>query len=167
MMTDHFTRDRIVVGSLCYILRGAGAEREVLLLKRARMPQQGLWSAPGGKMELGESPDECVIREIYEETGLTLHKPHLRAVLTVVDQEYPMHWLLFVYRAEAFSGDVKVLDTEEGELRWIRLSEIAAFPRPHSDMQHWEHVMSDSSAVWRGKFLYDTPINLLEEIRYE
>ncbi|MEQ8672595.1 MAG: NUDIX domain-containing protein [Aggregatilineales bacterium] len=165
-MTEHFTRDRIVTGSLCYVLRGEGENREVLLLKRSRLPQQGMWSAPGGKMELGESPDECVIREIHEETGLTIRTPTLRAIVTVVDQDYPMHWLLFVYRVEIFEGEVKLLDTEEGELCWIRLSAIADYPRPHSDQQHWEHVMGDSSDVWRGKFVYDTPVNLLEEIRY-
>ena len=166
-MTGHFTQDRIVTGSLCYILRGEGESREVLLLKRSRLPQQGMWSAPGGKMELGESPDECVIREIHEETGLTISTPTLRAIVTVIDQDYPMHWLLFVYRVETFSGDVKRLDTEEGELRWIPLSEMANYSRPHSDLQHWEHVMSASGAVWRGKFVYDTPVNLLEEVRYD
>ena len=64
--------EHIVVGSLCYVFR----DDSVLLLKRANPPHVGLWSPPGGKMEHGESPQACCIREVYEETGLTIHNPN-------------------------------------------------------------------------------------------
>jgi 8-oxo-dGTP diphosphatase len=163
--TNTFPTDRIVTGSLCYIFRKEDdGSQSVLLLKRARPPQQGMWSAPGGKMEQGESPDECVLREIREETGLTIANPQLRAISTVYDVEYPIHWLLFIYRAYDFTG-APIL-TEEGELRWIPLADLTQYPRPYADQQHWAHVLSDDPAVWRGKFVYDTPHTLISETRY-
>lgn len=163
-MSDPFPKDRVVVGSLCYVFRGDDNNREVLLLQRTRPPQQGMWSAPGGKMELGESPDECVIRELQEETGLTVNDPQLRAIVTVFDADYPIHWLLFVYRTEVFTGEL--ITTEEGELRWIRLSDIDDYPRPYGDQQHWAHVLSGDPTIWRGKFVYQTPHTLIDEVLY-
>lgn len=159
-----FPKDRIVSGSLCYVLRGEADQRSVLLLRRERPPQQGRWSAPGGKMHLGESPDDCVIREIHEETGLTIVRPDLRAIVTVYDAAWPIHWLLFIYRAERFSGVLRPCD--EGELRWIPLAELPGYPRPEADLQHWPHILSADPTVWRGKFVYDTPETLVSVDRY-
>lgn len=152
--------DRIISGSLCYII----LEGAVLLLQRRRPPQVGMWSAPGGKMEQGESPQDCCIREIREETGLTIVRPVLRAIVTVVDVAVPVHWLLFIFRADHAEGEL--MTTEEGELRWIPLDEVATYPRPYSDRQHWTHVLSDAPGVWQGKFVYDTPERLVSEERY-
>jgi len=164
MTPPTFPHDRIVTGSLCYLLQGEGEDRSVLLLRRDRPPQQGLWSAPGGKTEIGESPDDCVIREIHEETGLVIAQPQLRAIVTVFDADWPIHWLLFIYRAMHFSGTLDV--TQEGELRWIRLLDLPDYERPYADLQHWPHILSDDPAIWRGKFVYNTPNTLLEEVRY-
>lgn len=119
-MSDPFPTDRIVTGCLCYVLRkDADGGHSVLMLRRERPPQQGMWSAPGGKMNMGEAPDECVIREVHEETGLHITRPELRAVVTVFDAAWPIHWLLFIYRTSHFSGDLRPSD--EGELRWNRI----------------------------------------------
>lgn len=163
-MTVSFPKDRIVVGCLCYIFQGDGKDRSVLLLRRTRPPQKGMWSAPGGKMELGESPDDCVIRELQEETGLTIDSPQLRAIVTVFDADYPIHWLLFVYQAEAYTGELIL--TDEGELRWIQLCDLNKYPRPYGDQQHWAHVLTDDPTIWRGKFVYDTPHTLIDEVLY-
>lgn len=164
MSVDPFPRDRVVVGSLCYLFSGSGADRAVLLLRRARPPQQGLWSAPGGKMHFGEAPDECVVREFLEETGLHLQQPQLRAIVTVVDTAWPIHWLLFIYRAEQHTGTLAT--TDEGELRWVPLDALADYPRPYADQQHWPHIQQEDPTVWRGKFVYDTPDRLTGEVRY-
>lgn len=150
----------IVTGSLCYIFR----DDKVLLLKRNRPPHIGFWSPPGGKMEHGESPQECCIREIREETGLTIEKPTLRAMLTSVDIAYPVHWHLFIFRAENPRGEL--IETPEGELRWIGLDELARYNRPYTDVQSWPAIVDVSAPFWQGKIVFDTPDNLLEEIIY-
>lgn len=152
--------EHIVTGSLCYIFHND----QVLLLKRNRVPHIGLWSPPGGKMEHGETPQECCIREIYEETGLTIQNPVLRAVQTSIDVAYPVHWLLFIFRTENPSGALQ--ETPEGELRWIGLDDIARYNRPYTDTQYWPALVDPSAPIWQGKYIYDTPDNLLEEYVY-
>lgn len=159
-MTNPFP-EKVIVGSLCYVF----CDDSVLLLKRARPPHQGLWSPPGGKLELQESPQECCVRELREETGLTVHLPVLRVVQTVIDVAYPVHWLLFVFRADDATGELQ--STPEGELRWIPLGELDNYNRPHTDRQYWPHIINHQPGLWQGKFVYDTPDTLVAETRYD
>ena len=147
---------QIIVGSLCYVFR----DDAVLLLKRERPPHQGLWSPPGGKLELGESPQDGCVRELCEETGLSVNQPVLRAIQTVIDVAYPVHWLLFIFRADDAIGELQ--PTPEGELRWVPLADLEQYDRPHTDRQYWDHIVNQQPGIWQAKFVYDTPANLLE-----
>jgi 8-oxo-dGTP diphosphatase len=158
-MTKSFPTDRIVSGSLCYIVR----DDQVLLLRRNRPPHVGLWTPPGGKMHIGESPHECAVRELFEETGLTIIQPTLRAIVTVVDIAYPVHWLLFIFRADEASGDL--IASPEGELRWVDRNAVEQYPRPAADSHYYPHVMGDGP-VFVCKYIYDTPNKLTETVAY-
>ncbi|MEZ4668477.1 MAG: 8-oxo-dGTP diphosphatase [Anaerolineae bacterium] len=150
----------IINGALCYIIHN----EQVLLLQRSRPPHVGLWSAPGGKMEHTESPQETVVREIFEETGLTVHDPVLRALQTSVDKFYPVHWMLYIFVATAFNGELKT--TAEGVLQWHNVPSVAHLARPYPDTCYWQHIISHQPGIWQGKFVYDTPEKLLEETVY-
>jgi len=154
-----FPSDRVITGSLCYVVQ----DGQVLLLKRERPPHVGLWSPPGGKMEHGESPQECARREIFEETGLTLGEPRLRAITTVIDVALPVHWLLFVFRADGCTGELNT--SAEGELRWIPLNAVDDYPRPEADSMVFPHVLTDGG-VMQVKFMYDTPARQVEMVEY-
>ena len=160
-MNSPFPSDRIVTGSLCYVIRDGC----VLLLKRRRPPHIGLWTPPGGKMMMGESPQECAIREIFEETGLVIAQPQLRAILTAVDTAWPVHWLLFVFRADDAQGEITASDMPEGELRWIELRALQEYPRPLADCESFPSVMADGP-LFQGKYVYDTPQNLSSNMLY-
>jgi 8-oxo-dGTP diphosphatase len=142
---------RFVVGSLCYIFY----EQQVLLLRRANVPHQGLWTAPGGKMEHSESPHECCIREIQEETSIHIVSPKLCAIQTVVDVDISIHWQLFIFRTTLTKKIIPKHqpDHEEGELRWFALDELADLDRPYTDKQHWAHLMNNQPSLWQGKFV--------------
>jgi len=106
--------------TLCYITRGD----EVLMLHRTKKkddPNEGKWIGIGGKFMENESPEECMLREVYEETGIKLTKWKYRAVITFVpdncEGEY-MH--LFTAEADSFEFS----DCTEGELRWIDKDKI-------------------------------------------
>lgn len=150
----------IINGSLCYIFHG----EQVLLLKRNRAPHIRLWSAPGGKTEHGESPQETAIREIHEETGLTIHHPILRALQTSIDIYYPVHWMLYIFVATSFEGNI--IKSDEGILQWHPVDTVPQLERPYPDTLYWNSLINKKSGLWQGKFVYNTPEHLLEEVIY-
>jgi 8-oxo-dGTP diphosphatase len=156
------TTKRMINGALCYIIH----REQVLLLKRARPPHIGLWSPPGGKMEHGESPQECCTREIYEETGLIVHDPMLRGIQTVINTAYNIHWLLFIFCAYDYKGSLLPPETEEGELRWIPLAELEQYQRPYADTRYWPYITTHNSGIWQAKYIYSEPGKLVSEELY-
>ncbi|MDQ7037004.1 MAG: NUDIX domain-containing protein [Anaerolineae bacterium] len=118
----------------------------------------------GRQTEHGESPQETVHREIYEETGLTIKNPVLRALQTSVDIHYPVHWMLYIFVATDFSG--QLMTTTEGILQWHALQDVPQLKRPYPDTLHWEGIINEKQGLWQGKFVYDTPEKLLEETIY-
>ncbi len=86
---------------------------------------QDKWIGVGGKFEFGESPEECVIREVQEETGLTLTGYHYRGIVTfVADQALTEYMHLFT--ADAWTGELAECD--EGELVWVEKSRVPELP---------------------------------------
>ncbi len=79
-----------------------------------------VYAPPGGKFEEGESPLDCVLREFYEETGLTLKKPKLQGISYWKDMA---EGIIFIYVAEEFEGNLKE-ETEEGCIKWIDLEDL-------------------------------------------
>ena len=96
----------------------AARDGKVLMMHRRKQPNLGQWTAPGGKVELDESPAECAVRELYEETGLVATgRPQLRIIVTETSPLPDWQWLMFIYRVGEFSGELTGCD--EGDLAWI------------------------------------------------
>lgn len=95
-----------------------------LMLHRVKKEQdvnEGKWIGIGGKFEYGESPEECMIREAKEETGLAVTSMKFRGILTFIcDKQDPEY--ICLYTIEGFSGQLKECD--EGELLWVPKDEI-------------------------------------------
>ena len=121
------------IAVLCDLRDGAG---RVLLLKRAKAPNKGLYSPIGGKLEtgLGESPSQCARREILEEAGIDVPIERLRLTLMVSEQAYEgeTHWLMFVYRVEG-AVEVAAGEMDEGELEWVEPGDLEGLPMPETD----------------------------------
>lgn len=88
-----------------------------LMLHKAKGYQEGKWNGLGGKFNPGESPEDCMKREVLEESGLTVIEASLRGFLTFPDFDSQDDWYCFVYTVTKFSGEVKASD--EGRLEWI------------------------------------------------
>jgi 8-oxo-dGTP diphosphatase len=119
-----------VNSTVCYI-RSNG---QTLLQCRAKGgDMQGKWIVPGGKFEPGETPEECVLREVKEETGLDLTEINLRGILTFVRRSETSikTGTCFVFESFDFRGDL--YHSHEGELRWVRDDEIIQFDLPSAD----------------------------------
>lgn len=146
------------LGTLCF-LEAAG---KVLMMKRRKSPNFGQWTAPGGKIEFDESPEDCVIREMKEETGLTIHKPRLAGLVTEVSVRGNYNWLLFVYHCRNFTGDL--IECEEGDLAWLDRAALTDLDMPESDRVFVPHVLNGSDALFQGKFYFDEQTRL---VRYD
>ena len=115
--------------TLCYLQAGS----RCLLLHRNKKEQdenRGKWIGVGGKFLDGESPEECLLREVKEETGLTLTRWRFRGLVTFValDSEGRTEWgeYMHLYTADAWQGELRPCD--EGELAWVEKSRLSDLP---------------------------------------
>ena len=115
--------------TLCYITCG----NDVLMLHRVKKKNdinKDKWIGIGGKFEDGESPDECLLREALEETGLTLTSWRCRGVVTFLsegdDGEY-----MYLFTADGFEGELKECD--EGDLQWVSREFLHQLPKWEGD----------------------------------
>jgi len=116
---------KLVAATLCYV-RSAG---RTLMLHRNKKPGDvhiGKWNGLGGKLDPGESPENCVVREIREESGLTILEPRLRGVLTFPAFKSGEDWLVFVYTASRFEGGL--IACAEGDLEWVEDARLLELP---------------------------------------
>ncbi|MBR0446011.1 MAG: 8-oxo-dGTP diphosphatase [Oscillospiraceae bacterium] len=118
--------------TLCYITRG----NDVLMLHRVKKKNdinQDKWIGVGGKFEGTESPDECLLREVYEETGLTLTNWQCRGVVTFLqEQENGVFGeFMYLFTADGFIGEPKECD--EGDLQWVSRDFLDALPKWEGD----------------------------------
>ncbi len=115
--------------TLCYIERGD----EYLLLHRVKKENdlnRDKWIGLGGKLEADESPEEGMLREVREETGLTLTRWRYRGIVTFVSDKWEGEYM-HLFTADAFTGEVGECD--EGVLEWIRKADFAALPQWEGD----------------------------------
>ncbi len=106
--------------TLCYIEKND----KYLMLHRTKKENdlnEGKWIGVGGKFEKDETPEECLLREVFEETGLTLTKYRLRAVITFISNEWKTEYM-YLFTASEFSGELSECD--EGELKWVDKKDI-------------------------------------------
>lgn len=142
---------KIFLRTLCFIRDG----ERVLLLKRRKPPNQGLFNAPGGKIEAHEDPYEACLREVHEETGLRLPGATLRAVITMLTRTTGAQWMLFVFAAERPAGAADPVATDEGDLRWVPLSELPTLPVPSDIPLMLPFLFGPKEGVLMGKINTD------------
>lgn len=104
------------LATLCYV-RKDGQTLMIHRIKKSNDIHQGRWNGLGGKLEPGETPEECVIREVREESGLTIRNPVLKGFLTFPGFANDEDWYAFVFIANEFEGEL--IESSEGYLRWI------------------------------------------------
>jgi 8-oxo-dGTP diphosphatase len=78
---------------------------------------KGKWNGLGGKAEAGESPEECVLRELYEESGLKAKKIIMKGFITFPKFDSINDWHVFLFTVPEFEGEL--IDCNEGELEWV------------------------------------------------
>jgi 8-oxo-dGTP diphosphatase len=114
------------------------ADGRLLLMQRAKAPNNGLWSPVGGKLEMasGESPFEAAAREVHEETGLLLSTSdlHLFAMIAEKNYEDRCHWLMFLFDCKKALHETPP-DIEEGRFAFFPEEALIQLEIPDTDRQ--------------------------------
>jgi ADP-ribose pyrophosphatase YjhB (NUDIX family) len=117
---------RVGVGAI--VLHGG----RVLLVRRGQPPALGLWSVPGGLVDLGETTVQAARREVEEECGLKVRIVELAGVLDRVtrdgDGRVRYHWVLVDYLAVPESDDVITAGSDAAEVRWVTIDDVEQLP---------------------------------------
>lgn len=110
--------------SLCYIER-EGCYLMLHRTKKVNDENHDKWIGVGGKFEEGESPEECMLREVTEETGLSLTHWRYRGIVTFVSDQWGGEYM-HLFTADGFTGQIKSCD--EGELEWVEKQRLLSLP---------------------------------------
>ena len=136
--------------TLCYLVK----DGKVLMLHRVKKKNDinhDKWIGIGGKFEPEEAPEECILRETKEETGLTLTSWRCRGVVTFL-QEGGEGEYMYLFTADDFTGEL--IECDEGDLQWVSLEFLDALPT-------WEGDRIFLNLLWQ-----DAPFFLLT-LRYQ
>lgn len=126
--------------TLCYVLRGD----EVLMLHRVKKKNdinKDKWIGIGGKFEGEESPDECLLREAKEETGLTLTSWRCRGVVTFLNEGDEGEYM-YLFTADGFEGEQ--ISCDEGDLQWVGRDFLGSLPMWEGDRIFLELLWQDA-----------------------
>ena len=137
------------LATLCYVRQND----QTLMLHRVKKENdmhEGKWNGLGGKIENGESPEECAIREVREESGLQIKNPRLKGILTFPAFSKNEDWYVFVFVITDFSGSL--IDSDEGDLEWIANSDLFSLALWEGDKIFIKWLDSDS--FFSAKFNY-------------
>ena len=144
--------------TLCYIEK----HNKYLMLLRNKKKidiNKNKWIGVGGKFEADESPEECLLREVKEETGLTLTEYKMRGIITFISDEWETEYM-YLYTAGKFEGNI--MECDEGELKWIPKDELF-------DLNLWEgdkvflKMLIENSPFFSMKLVYTG--NTLKDIQ--
>ena len=134
--------------TLCYISRGS----EYLMLHRVKNINRDKWIGIGGKFEHDESPDECLLREVKEETGLTLTSWRCRGIVTFVNTQCQTEYM-HLFTADGFEGELRTCD--EGELEWIDRAKLYDLTLWEGDKIFLRLLENDAQPFFLLKLSYD------------
>ena len=141
----------MILSTLCYIKKG----NKTLFLHRIKKEDDihdGKWVGLGGKIEAGETPEECVKREVLEESGLIIETPIMKCFITFPGFDNGEDFYVFLFEASKFSGEL-LKESPEGKLKWIRNEKITDLNLWEGDRIFFEWM--NRGKHFSGKLAYD------------
>ena len=153
--------------TLCYIEN----DDKYLMLHRVKKHNdmnEGKWIGVGGHVESQESPEECLVREVKEETGLTLTSYKFRGLVTFISNECEPE-LMCVFTADGYTGEL--VECNEGDLCWVAKDQVLQLPTWEGDRVFLELLLAEEERFfsiklqYEGDKLVDKKINLYGKIK--
>jgi 8-oxo-dGTP diphosphatase len=150
----------MIITSLCYIEKNGS----YLMLHRNKKKNDinhDKWLGIGGKFEVGETPEECAKREIYEETGLIADKLYYRGVVNFVSDVYEEE-IMHLFTCDSFLGTLKER-CDEGELVWVKKNEVTSLPIWEGDKIFFK-LLDNEERFFNLKLIYSGDTLISHEI---
>ncbi|MBR5067528.1 MAG: 8-oxo-dGTP diphosphatase [Lachnospiraceae bacterium] len=150
-----------VLSTLCHIIK----DDCYLMMHRVKKENdinKDKWIGVGGKFEYGESPEECLLREVKEETGLTLLNYKFRGIVTFCYGEDVVEYM-HIFDGYEFEGELT--DCDEGELVWVPIKEVCDLPIWEGDKIFFK-LLAENADFFSLKLVYDTDDTLKEAVVY-
>ena len=136
--------------TLCYLER----DGKWLMLHRVKKENdlnEGKWVGIGGKFEEGESPEDCLIREIYEETGFKVNSWNYRGIITFVSDKWGTEYM-HLFHSDDFTGDMHPCD--EGEAEWVDISRVLDLNLWEGDRIFLKYLLDKEMPFFSLKLMY-------------
>lgn len=149
------------LATLCYIIDN---DKTLMLhrIKKKNDIHEGKWNGLGGKFQKGETPEECVIREVREESGLLIKNPRLHGFITFPMFDGKKDWYVFLFTAKEFEGTL--IDSKEGILQWIPNNKILDLNLWEGDRIFIPWLFQDK--FFSAKFVYENGIFKNYEVKF-
>ncbi len=120
--------------------------------KKKKDVNKDKWIGVGGHAEGNETPQECLIREVKEETGLLLTSYKFRGLITFISDEYEAE-MMCLFTADGYTGELITCD--EGELEWVKKSDVPQLPTWEGDAQFLKLLLEDEKRFFAMKLRYE------------
>lgn len=137
------------LATLVYLKR-AGQTLMIHRVKKAQDIHEGKWNGLGGKLEPGESPEACAIREVREESGLEICSLRYGGLLVFAGFKGE-DWYVWVYSSDDFSGEIG--ESNEGHLKWVADGDLRSLPLWPSDLLFLDWL--DAGKIFSARFAYN------------
>ncbi len=158
---DNKDKKTPVLSTLCHIIK----DDCYLMMHRVKKENdinKDKWIGVGGKFEYGESPEECLLREVKEETGLTLLNYKFRGIVTFCYGKDVVEYM-HLFDADEFEGELT--DCDEGELVWVPIKDVCNLPIWEGDKIFFK-LLAENADFFSLKLVYDTDDTLKEAVVY-
>ena len=120
--------------------------------KKKKDVNKDKWIGVGGHAEGNETPQECLLREVKEETGLLLTSYKFRGLITFISDEYEAE-MMCLFTADGYTGELITCD--EGELEWVKKSDVPQLPTWEGDAQFLKLLLEDEKRFFAMKLRYE------------
>ena len=157
-MEERTNNNKSQLTTLCYIEQ----DGKYLMMHRVKKKNdinKDKWIGVGGHFEYGETPEECLLREVKEETGLTLLGYRMRGIVTFIYGEDVVEYM-HLFTADRFEGELT--DCDEGELVWVPREDVFSLPIWEGDKVFFK-LLNERDDFFLLKLRY-APDDTLEEV---
>ena len=144
-------KTKSVLTTHCYLEKD-GSYLMLHRTKKKKDVNKDKWIGVGGHAEGNETPQECLLREVKEETGLSLTSYKFRGLITFISDEYEAE-MMCLFTADGYTGELITCD--EGELEWVKKSDVPQLPTWEGDAQFLKLLLEDEKRFFAMKLRYE------------